>query len=145
MTSALYPWLKAFHIAAMVAWMAALLYLPRLFVYHAGVAADSEAASLFTVMERRLLKAIMTPAMIATWLLGIAMLVLEPAWLQEGWLHLKLLFVLALSAGHGLMAGWQRAFAERRNRHSARFFRMVNELPALAMLAIVLLVILKPF
>ena len=141
----LYPWLKALHVVAMVAWMAGLLYLPRLFVYHTQVADGSEASELFKVMERRLLRAIMNPAMIATWLLGLTLILLEPGWLQQGWLHAKLALVLGLTAAHMLMAGWRRAFAEDRNTRPTRFYRIANEVPTFLLLAIVVLVTVKPF
>ena len=137
-------WVKAFHIIAVIAWMAALLYLPRLMVYHASAAVGSEASETFKVMERRLLRGIATPAMLATFVFGFWM-----AWLigafDEGWLHMKLLFVVALAGYHGLLARWVRAFAQDRNTRTARFFRMVNEIPALLMVAIVILVVVRPF
>ena len=140
----LYDWLKAFHIISLIAWMAALLYLPRLFVYHAEVPANSPQSTTFKVMERRLLKAIMTPAMIATWIFGI-WLAVEGGWFKSGWLHAKLLLVLVLSGLHGFMAASVRRFAEDRNTRSPRFYRVLNEVPTVAMILIVLLVVLKPF
>jgi putative membrane protein len=140
----LYLWLKALHIIAVIAWMAGMLYLPRLFVYHAGVAPDSEQSKTFKVMERRLLKAIINPAMIATWLFGIA-LMLQGGWLAAGWLHVKLALVLLMSAAHGLFAHWVKDFAADRNRHSQRFYRIVNEIPTVLMIAIVILAAVKPF
>ena len=144
--AALYPWLKAFHIISVVAWMAGLLYLPRLFVYHAGVAPDSEASETFKVMERRLLSAIMTPAMLATYLFGILLALIPGAadW-QAGWIYLKLVLVAALTLVHYLLAAWQRDFAADRNRRPARFYRIVNEVPTLILICIVLLVVVKPF
>lgn len=140
----LYLWLKAFHIIAIVAWMAGLLYLPRLFVYHAGVSPDSPQSATFKVMERRLLKAIMTPAMIATWILG-AWLAWEIGAFREGWLHAKLVIVLALSAVHGVLARGVRTFAADRNSRGPRFYRILNEVPTVGLVLIVLLVVLKPF
>lgn len=140
----LYLWLKALHLIALIAWMAGTLYLPRLFVYHAGVPAHSPQSETFKVMERRLLRAIMNPAMIATWLLGVA-LVYEGAWWSAGWLHAKLACVLILSGLHGYMAGCVRRFATDRNTRSTKFYRVLNEAPTLALIAIVLLVVLKPF
>ena len=137
-------WVKAAHIVSVVAWMAAQLYLPRLLVYHAESAVGSEKSETFKVMERRLLRGIANPAMIATFVFGIWYATLIGAW-GETWLHVKLAFVLALSAYHGLVARWVWAFAKDRNVHSARFFRMVNELPALLLIAIVILVVVKPF
>lgn len=137
-------WVKAFHVMSVIAWMAALLYLPRLLVYHADAAIGSDKSETFKVMERRLLRGIATPAMIATWVFGLWL-----AWLfgafGEYWLHAKLLFVLALSAYHGMLVRFVRAFAEDRNTRPARFFRMINEIPALFMVAIVILVVVKPF
>ena len=141
-----YVWVKALHIVAVIAWMAGLLYLPRLFVYHAMSAPGSEQSETFKVMERRLLKAIMNPAMIAALALGI--LLVADRWAtiwQEGWWHAKLLLVVAMLALHMAAARWRRQFAEGRNRHPARFYRLVNEAPAVLMVAIVLLAVAKPF
>ena len=137
-------WVKAAHIISAIAWMAAQLYLPRLLVYHAESVVGSEKSETFKIMERRLLRQIANPAMILTFVFGIWYATLISAW-GDHWLHAKLAFVLALSVYHGLMARWVRAFADDRNTHSARFFRMVNELPALMMVAIVILVVVKPF
>jgi putative membrane protein len=144
--SAAYLWLKALHIISVIAWMAGLLYLPRLFVYHAMAPAGSDRSETFKVMERRLERAIMTPAMIATWVFGAA-LAGTPGLVDwhSGWIWAKLALVLALVVFHGALIAWRRAFAKDRNRHPPRFFRMVNELPTAAMVAIVLLVVLKPF
>jgi putative membrane protein len=141
-----YLWIKAFHIIAVVAWMAGMLYLPRLFVYHAEVAPASAESAKFKVMERRLLKAIINPAMIATWLLGVT-LVLTPAsgGFAQGWLHVKLALVLGLSALHGVFTRWLRDFANDTNRHTQRFYRIWNEVPAILMVFIVILVVVKPF
>ena len=140
----MYDWLKALHVVAVIAWMAGLLYLPRLMVYHAEAAPGSALSETFKVMERRLLKAIATPAMIASWALGLVLLYLG-GWLASGWFHAKLLLVLLLSAYHGLAAGWMRAFAADRNARPARFYRIMNEVPTLLMIGIVVLVIVKPF
>ena len=140
----MYDWLKAFHVVAVIAWMAGLLYLPRLMVYHADAEPGSRQSETFKVMERRLLKAITTPAMIASWAFGL-ILVYQGGWLASGWFHAKLLLVLLLSAYHGLMAGWTRAFAEDRNARPARFYRIMNEVPTLLMIGIVIFVIVKPF
>jgi protoporphyrinogen IX oxidase len=141
-----YPWIKSLHIVSLVAWMAGLLYLPRLYVYHSTAAAGSELSATFKIMERRLLRGIMTPAMIATWVFGL-ILAGTPGvvhW-RMGWIWAKLVLVLALTGFHALLARWRAAFAADRNRRSTRFFRMVNELPTLALIAIVLLVVIKPF
>jgi protoporphyrinogen IX oxidase len=142
----LYPWIKALHILAVIAWMAGLLYLPRLYVYHATATPGSESSETFKVMERRLLRGIMNPAMIAVYLFG-AMLAGIPGMVDwsRGWIWAKLAVVAALTLFHVLLARWRRWFAEDRNRHSPRFFRLVNELPALAAIAIVILVVVKPF
>lgn len=141
----LYEWIKALHVISIIAWMAGLLYLPRLFVYHCQVQAGSEASETFKVMERRLLRAIMNPAMIAAYVFGITMIVLTPEWMKQGWLHAKLLFVLLLTASHMMMARWRRDFAEDRNTRPQRFFRIANEVPTLLMIGIVIFVIVKPF
>jgi putative membrane protein len=140
----LYDWLKAFHLIAAIAWMAGMLYLPRLFVYHCEAAAGSPQSETFKTMERRLLKAIINPAMIATWGLGLWLVWTGP-WLTAGWLHAKLALVLILSGVHGLFARWVKDFAADRNRHSAAFYRVVNEVPTLLMVGIVILAIVKPF
>jgi putative membrane protein len=139
-----YAWIKALHVLAVISWMAGLLYLPRLFVYHAGEKVGSATSETFKVMERRLLKAIMNPAMIVAWLAGL-WLIWQGGWMRSGWLHGKLALVLALSGVHGMLAARQRAFAEDRNRHSGRYFRVLNEVPTLLMIGIVVLVIVKPF
>ncbi|WP_082108856.1 protoporphyrinogen oxidase HemJ [Azospirillum thiophilum] len=141
----LYEWIKALHVISIIAWMAGLLYLPRLFVYHCDAPAGSDASERFKVMERRLLRAIMNPAMIAAYVFGIAMIVLTPEWLKQGWLHAKLLFVLLLTASHMMMARWRRDFAEDRNSRPQRFYRIANEVPTLLMIGIVIFVIVKPF
>ena len=140
----MYLWIKAPHIVAVISWMAGLLYLPRLFVYHAVAPAGSEQSETFKVMERRLLRFIMTPAMIATWIFGI-LLVLQGGWLAAGWFHAKIALVLVLTVMHGLMSHWQDDFARDRNRHTQKFFRVANEIPTLLMIAIVILAIVKPF
>jgi putative membrane protein len=137
-------WVKAFHIVSVIAWMAAMLYLPRLMVYHADAPVGSETSETFKVMERRLLRGIATPSMIATFAFGIWLAFLMGAW-SDGWLHAKLALVLLLAAGHGFMSRWTRDFANDRNTRPARFYRVVNEVPAVIMLAIVILVVVKPF
>ena len=138
-----YLWIKSLHVIAIIAWMAGLLYLPRLFVYHCEAAAGSTMSETFKIMERRLMAAIMTPAMLAAWLFGGLMLVAQD-W-SGGWLHVKLAAVAAMTVHHFLQEGWRRAFAADRNPHATRFFRIQNEVPTLLMLVIVLLVIVKPF
>jgi putative membrane protein len=141
----LYDWIKALHVISIIAWMAGLLYLPRLFVYHCDVAVGSDASETFKVMERRLLRAIMNPAMIAAWIFGITLLVLNPGWFEMGWIHAKLAFVVGLTGVHMMMARWRRAFAEDRNQRPQRFFRIMNEVPTLLMIGVVIFVVVKPF
>jgi putative membrane protein len=141
----LYNWVKALHVISIIAWMAGLLYMPRLFVYHCAVPAGSDASETFKMMERRLLRAIMNPAMIASYVFGIWMLVLNPGWFQMGWIHAKLLFVVLLTVSHMLMARWRREFAENRNTRPQRFFRIANEVPTLLMIGIVIFVVVNPF
>jgi putative membrane protein len=142
--SGLYLWIKALHVVAIIAWMAAMLYLPRLFVYHSAAVAGSESSEAFKVMERRLLKAIMTPAMIVAWATGL-WLAWDGGWLRAGWLHGKLLLVVALSGLHGYFAGAVRRFAGDARPLSSTTWRVLNEVPTVAMIAIVVLVIVKPF
>ena len=139
-----YLWIKAVHVIAVISWMAGLLYLPRLFVYHTQVPAGGEASELFKVMERRLVKAIMTPAMIATWAMGLLLLAAQPTWII-GWLHGKLLLVVLLTVSHFAMIAWKNDFAADRNRRPTRFYRIANEVPTLLMIGIVALVVVKPF
>lgn len=139
-----YPWAKAIHILAVISWMAGMLYLPRLFVYHVDAEKGSVQSETFKVMERRLLRGIINPAMIVTWVFGLWL-----AWkifgFQGGWLHAKLGLVLLMSAVHGYLASAVRKFARDGNEKPARHWRMVNEIPTLLMIAIVILVVVKPF
>ncbi len=145
MSQDVYLWLKALHIIAVIAWLAGLLYLPRLFVYHCAAEPGSKRSEMLKVMERRLLRAIMTPAMIAAFVFGAALLI-EPRFdTADGWFHVKLALVLALAALHGLMARWRKDFAADGNKRSQRFYRIVNEAPTVLMIAIVILVVVKPF
>lgn len=139
--------LKSLHIMAVIAWMAGLFYLPRLFVYHADAKPGSELSETFKSMERRLLKAIMTPAMIASWILGMWLALASGAidWSADGWFYAKLSCVALLSAFHMALAKWGNDFAADRNTRPARFYRIANEVPTLLMVCIVLLVILRPF
>ncbi len=138
---------KSLHIMAVIAWLAGLFYLPRLYVYHADAKTGSELSETFKAMERRLLKAIMTPAMIASWILGLWLAVPGGTidWSADHWFHAKLLCVVLLSAFHMALAKWRKDFAADRNTHSMRFYRIANEVPTLLMVCIVLLVILRPF
>jgi putative membrane protein len=140
----LYLWLKALHIIAVIAWMAGMLYLPRIYVYHCAAAAGSIQAETFKTMERRLLRAIVNPAMIATWALGLVLAWQGVLWGQP-WFHVKLVLVLILSGFHGLLARWRRQFANDQNRHSAKFYRVMNEVPTMLMIAIVILAVVEPF
>ena len=140
-----YEWVKALHVISVIAWMAGLLYLPRLYVYHTAATPGSEASETFKVMERRLLRAIMNPAMISSWVFGITLIVLTPEWMKQGWLHAKLLFVIGLTVSHMLMGRWRKDFEADRNTRPQRFFRIWNEVPTLLMIGIVIFVIVKPF
>ena len=139
-----YLWVKALHIIAVVAWMAGIFYLPRLFVYHADAAPGSEKAETFKVMERRLYAAIMTPAMIATWLAGLALATSGHFW-ADHWLSLKLVLVIAMTAFHLWLGARLRDFGTDKNRFASRTYRMVNEIPTLLLIGIVILVVVKPF
>lgn len=140
----MYEWIKALHVLAVISWMAGMLYLPRLMVYHVDAAPGSIQSETFKVMERRLLKGIMNPAMIVTWVVGLYL-----AWdafaFKGGWLHGKILLVVLLSGVHGYLVGRVRDFAHDRNTRSGRFYRIINEVPAVLMVGIVILVIVKPF
>ncbi len=139
-----YLWIKAFHIIAVIMWMAGMLYLPRLFVYHCETVPDSAESERFKVMERRLLKVILNPAMIATWVLGLTLLWLTRAD-QQHWFQAKFVLVLAMSGIHGFYASAVRRFANDANTCSQRFYRIINEVPALLIVAIVILAVVKPF
>jgi putative membrane protein len=143
-----YPWIKTAHIVSMVAWMAGLFYLPRLFVYHVERgAAGSDLSETLEVMERRLLRAIMNPAMIATWTFGI-LLALTPglvAWRADGWIWVKLAFVGLLTWFHHWLGRRRKDFAANRNSHSGRTYRLMNELPTVALIVIVAMVVVRPF
>lgn len=140
----LYLWIKAVHVIAIIAWMAGMLYLPRLFVYHSDAERGSVQSETFKVMERRLLRVIMNPAMTVAWALGL-WLAWSGGFFMDGWFHVKLTAVLALSGVHGYFARAVRLYAEDRNDRTARHWRMVNEAPTLLMIAIVIFVIVKPF
>jgi protoporphyrinogen IX oxidase len=139
-----YEWIKALHVIAVIAWMAGMLYLPRLFVYHCQADAGSKQSETFKIMERRLLQAIINPAMAVTWVAGL-WLAIESGHYRSGWMQSKFVLVLVLSAAHGFFACWTREFAEDRNTHSQKFYRVINEVPTLLMIGIVILVIVKPF
>ena len=140
----MYEWIKALHVIAVIAWMAGMLYLPRLFVYHCIAEAGSKQSETLKVMERRLLKAIINPAMILTWLAGLYL-----AWaghlFSARWFHGKLLLVVVLSGVHGFFARFVKDFAADRNARSQTFYRIINEVPTILMIGIVILVVVKPF
>ncbi|MCB8875383.1 protoporphyrinogen oxidase HemJ [Acidisoma silvae] len=142
----LYPWIKAFHVISMVAWMAATFYLPRLYVYHCQVPVGSTESERFKIMERRLLKQIMNPAMIATWIFGIILLATPGVvvW-STGWWYVKLVSVLALTGFHGAQSKWRKDFLNDRNKRPEKFYRIANEVPTVLMIIIVIMVIVKPF
>lgn len=143
----LFFWIKALHIISVIAWMAGLLYLPRLFVNHVGLARGSEASELLKGMEGRLLRIIMRPAAAGAMIFGIAMLFMaeSPVDWSMGWIYVKLAFVAGMGFMHGHMEGWARAFANDANTRTARYYRVANELPAVFMIVIVIMVVLKPF
>jgi protoporphyrinogen IX oxidase len=139
-----YPWIKALHVIAVISWMAGMLYLPRLFVYHCDAEVGSKQSETFKVMEWRLLKAIINPAMIVTWLAGLY-LAWAGHWYASGWFHAKLTLVLILSGVHGFFSRWVKDFAADRNTRSHKFYRIINEVPTTLMILIVVMVIVKPF
>jgi putative membrane protein len=140
----LYLWLKAFHVIAVIAWMAGMLYLPRLFVYHSETQKGSIQSETFKIMERRLLRAIINPAMIVTWVLGLY-LVWDGGWYTSGWLHAKFALVLIMSGLHGVYVRRLKEFAVDKNTRPAKYYRILNEVPTVLMIGIVILVIVKPF
>jgi len=139
-----YVWVKAFHIIAVMAWMAGMLYLPRIYVYHCAAEPGSAQSETFKVMERRLLRAIINPAMLATWALGLALAIHLNAW-DQPWLHAKLALLLGMQLIHAAFARWRRHFANDANTHEAGFYRIVNEVPTVLMVGIVILVVVRPF
>ena len=141
-----YLWIKALHIIAVIAWMAGMLYLPRLFVYHAEAGPGTPQSETFKIMERRLYRGIMNPALIAVWILGPLLLLSMPAGvLKEAWLHAKLVLVILLTGFHHMLGRWRKDLEADRNTKPARFFRQINEIPTLILVLIVFLVVLKPF
>ncbi|MGH6857239.1 MAG: protoporphyrinogen oxidase HemJ [Methylocella sp.] len=139
-----YLWIKVLHILAVISWMAGMLYLPRLFVYHTEAPKGSPQARTFMAMERRLMRAIMLPGLLVTWATGLALAV-QAGFLHAGWFHAKFALVIVLSALHGYFANIRKDLAEETNRHGSRFFRIVNEAPTVLMAGIVILVVVKPF
>lgn len=140
----MYEWVLALHIISVISWMAGLLYLPRLFVYHVEAKSGSELSETFKIMERRLLRAIMTPAMIASWIFGLWLAYVTEAF-SEGWFHGKILLVILMSVAHMAMARWRKDFEQDNNARSAKYFRIANEVPTLLLIGIVVLVVVKPF
>ena len=141
-----YEWLRALHIIAVISWMAGMLYLPRLFVYHAETEVGSDKSETFKIMEWRLLKFIINPAMIAAWVLGLAMLYANPGMLEgQGWMHAKLLFVVLMSAVYGILAKNVKIFARDENTKSSKYFRILNEIPTVLMIGIVIFAVVQPF
>ncbi|WP_158803772.1 MULTISPECIES: protoporphyrinogen oxidase HemJ [unclassified Acidisoma] len=146
MLGALYPWLKAFHVISLIAWMAGMFYLPRLYVYHCDTVPGSAESERFKVMERRLLKQIINPAMLATLLFGVLLVVvLGSALWSQGWWYVKLVSVVLLFGFHGAVSKWRKDFLNDRNTRPQRFYRMANEVPTVLMVIIVIMVIVKPF
>jgi len=139
-----YQWIKALHLISVISWMAGMLYLPRLYVYHCDAAPGSEMSETFKVMERRLLRGIMTPAMIGTWVFGLWLLYLSEAW-HEGWFMAKGVLIVAMTVMHHAFALWRKDFEADRNERPAKFYRIANEVPTVLMIGIVVLVIVQPF
>ena len=140
----MYEWLKAFHVIAVIAWMAGMLYLPRLFVYHCEADAGSRQSETFKVMERRLLKVIINPAMILAWAIGL-WLVWAGGWHMAHWLQAKVVLALAMSGLHGMFSRYVKDFAADKNRKSQNFYRIINEIVTVLLIAIVILAVVKPF
>jgi putative membrane protein len=140
-----YLYIKALHIIAIIVWMAGLFYLPRLYVYHVDAAPGSEMSETFKVMEQRLLRIIMNPALIASWVLGLILMFGYVDLATAGWLHAKLLLVVVMSGFHGFLAKCRKDFAADRNSHSARYYGLINEIPTLLLIFIVFLAVVKPF
>ena len=141
-----YLMIKAFHIIAVISWMAGMLYLPRLYFYHCDASPGTPESERFKIMERRLLRVIVNPAMAAVWVLGLTLAFTpQSGGPMQGWLMAKFVLVLGLSMVHGLFSRWRKAFATDRNKHGKRFYAAWNEVPAVLMIAIVILVVVKPF
>ena len=140
----MYEWVKVCHIVSIISWMAAMFYMPRLFINHFDSPVGSQQSEVFKGMERRLMRGIMTPAMIASWVFGIWLMILLEAW-QEGWFVTKFFLVILLSAYHGVCVKWMKEFADNERRRSTRFYRVANEMPVVVMIFVVILVVVKPF
>ena len=139
-----YEWLKALHVISVFAWMAGMLYLPRLYVYHANAKPGSELSETLKVMERRLLRAIINPAMTAAWIFGLWMAWVGDLW-GVPWFQVKLAMVIAMSTLHGFLSRWRRDFEKDANKHPAKFYRVINEVPTVLLIIIVIMVIVRPF
>jgi len=140
----MYVWIKALHVIAVISWMAGMLYLPRLFVYHCEAEIGSKQSETFKLMERRLLKAIINPAMMVTWFAGLY-LAFAGHWFAAGWFQVKLFLVLVLSGAHGFFVRFVKDFAADRNTRSQKFYRILNEIPTVLLIGIVIMVVVKPF
>ena len=140
----IYLWLKALHVIAVIAWMAGMLYLPRLFVYHAMQVPGSETSETFKIMERRLLRYIMNPAMIISLLVGGWLIVINPELLEESWMQFKIMALVIMTGVHASLSRWRRFFAIDKNTFSPRFFKVINEVPTVLMITIVVLAVVKP-
>jgi putative membrane protein len=140
-----YDLYKALHIISVISWMAGMLYLPRLFVYHADADKGSELSETLKIMERKLLRIIINPAMILTFIFGGLMVWERPELLQLGWMHAKITMVLLMTGFHGFLARWRKQFVKDQNTRSSKFYRRVNEVPTVLMIIIVILVVMKPF
>lgn len=140
-----YEWLRALHIIAIISWMAAMLYLPRLYVYHADAPVGGEVSEQLKIMEAKLLKIIMNPAMIASWILGLSMLAANPALLEGGWMHAKLTCVILMSGFHGVLSAHRKKFSRDERPKPAKFYRILNEVPTVLMIIIVIMAVVQPF
>ena len=141
----IYLWLKSVHLIMVIAWMAGMMYLPRLFVYQHQSEKGGEAERYFIQMQRRLMKGIINPSMVLVWVLGILMLVANPAILSAGWFHVKLTIVVIISAIHGFYSSSRRKFEAGERPRTEKFWRIMNEVPFLGLIVIVIMVIVKPF
>ena len=140
-----YNWIKAVHVISVIAWMAGLLYLPRLYVYHANAEKGSDVSEQFKIMERKLLRFIMNPAMIATWIFGILLIVANTTLFEFGWMHLKITLVILMSVLHMVFSKWRKVFERDENTRSHKFYRWWNEAPTILMILIVIAAIAEPF
>lgn len=140
-----YDWWKALHVIAVMSWMAAMLYLPRLFIYHCDAEPGSKQSETFKVMERKLSMIIMTPAMTASLVFGFMMMWANPSLFSNGWFHVKLLGILVMFGMHGMMARWRKNFVQDNNQKPQKYYRMMNEVPTIAMIIIVIMAVAEPF